>query len=75
MGGWRHLRHRLEGALEHRLPVRVVARKAAPTPASGYYQKHVEQEQELLDRALSAPASDLRTAVRPGVHAPQKVAG
>jgi 2-oxoglutarate dehydrogenase E1 component len=75
MGGWRHLRHRIEGAVQHRTPVRLVARKAASTPATGYYQKHVEQEKELLDRALSAPASDLRTSVRPGAHAPQRVAG
>ena len=32
-----------------------MARKASPTPASGYYQMHVEQERTLIERAFADP--------------------
>jgi 2-oxoglutarate dehydrogenase E1 component len=53
MGAWRHLRHRLESALPSGVSLRQVARKASPTPASGYYQMHVEQERHLIERAFA----------------------
>ncbi|HYM82418.1 MAG TPA: 2-oxoglutarate dehydrogenase E1 component [Candidatus Limnocylindria bacterium] len=53
MGPWRHLRHRFEAILPEGGTLSLVARKAAPTPATGYYVKHVEQERTLLDRALA----------------------
>jgi len=52
MGAWRAIRHRLEAVLGDGATLSLAARKASPTPATGYYAKHVEQEQELLDRAL-----------------------
>ncbi|MFI5372113.1 MAG: 2-oxoglutarate dehydrogenase E1 component [Candidatus Eisenbacteria bacterium] len=52
MGAWRALRHRIEAILPDGATLSLAARKATPTPATGYYAKHVEQEQELLDRAL-----------------------
>ncbi|MBI1798885.1 MAG: hypothetical protein HYR73_04275, partial [Candidatus Eisenbacteria bacterium] len=57
MGAWRHLRHRLEEALPQGAMLGVVARQAAPTPATGYYPKHVEQENALLDQALNPGAA------------------
>jgi 2-oxoglutarate dehydrogenase E1 component len=53
MGGWRATRHRLEAILPDGASLSLVARKASPTPATGYYTKHVEQERMLLDRALA----------------------
>jgi 2-oxoglutarate dehydrogenase E1 component len=58
MGAWRGTRHRLENILPPGMRLRLVARKAAPSPATGYYRVHVEQEQRLVERALAefAPA-------------------
>jgi 2-oxoglutarate dehydrogenase E1 component len=53
MGAWRALRHRIEGILPEGATLSLVSRKASPTPATGYYAKHVEQEKALLDRALA----------------------
>jgi 2-oxoglutarate dehydrogenase E1 component len=55
MGGWRSLRHRLEGVLPEGATLLRVARKASPTPATGYYHMHVEQERVLLERAFGDP--------------------
>jgi 2-oxoglutarate dehydrogenase E1 component len=61
MGAWRSTRHRIEAILPADASFTLVARKAAPTPATGYYQMHVDQEKELLGRALSeVPARGLR---------------
>jgi 2-oxoglutarate dehydrogenase E1 component len=57
MGGWRNTRHRIEAILPRDGVLRLVARKAAPTPATGYYHMHVEQERTLLERALGDPAA------------------
>ena len=54
MGAWRHIRHRLEGILPERGLLRVVARKAVPAPATGYYALHVEEERDLIARAYEA---------------------
>jgi len=54
MGAWRHIRHRLEGVLPDGGVLRVVARKAVPAPATGYYALHVEQERDLIARAYDA---------------------
>jgi 2-oxoglutarate dehydrogenase E1 component len=52
MGGWRHLRHRLEAIVpgSHRLSF--VARRAAASPATGIYAAHQQQEATLIDQAL-----------------------
>src|SRR5207244_3362815 len=44
MGAWRSTRHRIEPLLPPDATLRLVARKAAPSPATGYYPLHVEQE-------------------------------
>jgi hypothetical protein len=38
----------------------MIARRAAPTPATGYYHLHVEQERELLAHALEGLAAPAR---------------
>jgi len=53
MGAWRSTRHRIEGILPPGARLRLVARKAAPTPATGNYHVHVEQEHALLQRAFA----------------------
>ncbi len=53
MGAWRSTRHRIEVALPPGWRLRLVARKASPTPATGNYHVHVEQERALLERALA----------------------
>jgi 2-oxoglutarate dehydrogenase E1 component len=60
MGAWRSTRHRLEAILPPGVRLRLVARKASPTPATGHYTVHVEQEKRLIERALSdlAPARE-----------------
>ena len=63
MGGWRNLRHRLEGVLPAGLTLYLVARKAAPTPASGFYALHQEQEKQLIERAF--PQGSPGAAPRP----------
>ncbi len=64
MGAWRHTRHRLEAMLPAGLELERVSRKAAPTPATGYYALHVEQERALLDRAFDRPSTARTTARR-----------
>jgi 2-oxoglutarate dehydrogenase E1 component len=54
MGGWRNLRHRLEGVLPEGAVLYLVARKASSTPATGFYQLHVDQEKQLIERAFRA---------------------
>jgi 2-oxoglutarate dehydrogenase complex dehydrogenase (E1) component-like enzyme len=60
MGGWRNTRHRIEAARPAGSTLRLVARKASPTPATGYYKKHVDQERDLIERAFAAPADERR---------------
>jgi 2-oxoglutarate dehydrogenase complex dehydrogenase (E1) component-like enzyme len=52
MGAWRCVRHRIESILPEGAILRLVARKASPTPATGFYARHVAQERALVDRAL-----------------------
>ena len=53
MGSWRCVRHRIESILPEGAALRLVARKASPTPATGFYARHVAQEKALVDRALA----------------------
>ena len=65
MGGWRNTRHRIDAARPAGTTLKLVARKASPTPATGYYKKHVEQERDLIARAF-APLSDEHREPTPG---------
>jgi 2-oxoglutarate dehydrogenase E1 component len=55
MGAWRQSRHRLESVLPEGATLRVVARRASPTPATGYYPMHLEQEEKLVEKAFGDP--------------------
>ncbi len=60
MGAWRNTRHRIEAVRPAEAMLRLVARKASPSPATGYYKKHVDQERDLIERALGAPGEERR---------------
>jgi 2-oxoglutarate dehydrogenase E1 component len=60
MGAWRNTRHRIEAARPAGVVLRLVARKASPTPATGYYKKHVDQERDLIERAFAPPGEERR---------------
>ncbi len=62
MGAWRQLRDRIQAVLPEGATLTMVARKAAPTPATGYYKMHVEQERELIEKAFRASAAPARVA-------------
>ena len=68
MGAWRHLRHRLEGILPDGARLRMIARKAVPAPATGYYPLHVEEERLLIERSFdggSGKAEEHVEAIEP----------
>ena len=54
-GAWYQIDHYLSGLLRDEQRLRYVGREASPSPAVGYYQLHLEQQQHLVDEALSAP--------------------
>jgi len=62
MGAWRHIRHRLEGVLPEGATLERIARKASPTPATGWYAMHAEQERSLIERALGSAVARPATA-------------
>ena len=81
MGAWRSTRHRIEAARPPGATLRLVARKAAPTPATGYYTQHIAEERDLIERALApigaerpAPRRAAPPARRPGA-GPRHAAG
>src|SRR5262249_50452186 len=59
MGGWRHLRHRLEAGLPRARQLSFRARRSAASPATGIYATHQQQEVALIEAALGtgAPAA------------------
>jgi 2-oxoglutarate dehydrogenase E1 component len=58
MGAWRHLRHRFESALPLGMALEKVSRPDSSTPATGYYQKHVEEERNLIEGAFAEHRAD-----------------
>jgi 2-oxoglutarate dehydrogenase E1 component len=65
MGAWRALRHRIEGVLPAGAALSLVARKASPTPAVGFYTLHAEEEKELVNRSLAEVGALPVTGARP----------
>ena len=63
MGGWRAMRHRLEGVLPAGVTLARVSRPSASSPATGYYGMHQQQEQQLLAEAFRA--AEPRPPARP----------
>jgi 2-oxoglutarate dehydrogenase E1 component len=68
MGAWRGIRHRIEGILPEGASLSLVARKASPTPATGFHARHAEEERQLIDRAFAEVGpvrAGTRQATRP----------
>jgi len=60
MGGWRHLRHRIEAVVPESHRLSFVARRSAASPATGFYATHQQQEAAILEAAFggaSEPAA------------------
>ena len=53
-GAWYQIDHHLLGQLRKDQVLRYVGREASPSPAVGYYKLHLEQQQDLVDRALNS---------------------
>jgi len=57
MGAWRHVRDALDAVLPAAASLRMVARAAAASPATGYYAMHQAQEKLLLDQSVGESAA------------------
>jgi 2-oxoglutarate dehydrogenase E1 component len=57
MGGWRHLRHRLEAVVPEGHRLSFVARRSAASPATGFYATHQQQEAALVAHAFGDTAA------------------
>ena len=57
MGGWRAMRHRIDGVLPTGANLARISRPAASSPATGYYAIHQQQEQQILAEAFETPAA------------------
>ncbi|MEO7385895.1 MAG: 2-oxoglutarate dehydrogenase E1 component [Gammaproteobacteria bacterium] len=56
-GAWYQIRHQLQRPLQDGQEVFYAGRRGAAAPAPGIFQLHVQQQQTLVETALSAPAS------------------
>ncbi|MCC6349877.1 MAG: 2-oxoglutarate dehydrogenase E1 component [Candidatus Eisenbacteria bacterium] len=65
MGGWRAMRHRIDGVRPAGTDFRRISRPAASSPATGYYGMHQQQEQQLLAEAFGATVVDRDSEGRP----------
>ena len=54
-GSWYQIDHYLQARLRAGQTLRYVGREASPSPAVGYYKLHLEQQQHLVDQALTTP--------------------
>ncbi len=56
-GAWYQIRHRLQEGLGPDEQLFYAGRAGAAAPASGIFQRHVQEQQALVDTALRASAS------------------
>ncbi len=66
MGGWRAMRHRIDGVTPPGVDFRRVSRPSASSPATGWYALHQQQEQQILAEAFGTGAGEGATKSRPG---------
>jgi len=57
-GGWYQIRHRLHKPLSKDHTLLYAGRAPAAAPATGIFQTHVEQQQELVDAALRSTSTE-----------------
>ena len=68
MGGWRAMRHRIDGVLPEGAELARVSRPSASSPATGYYHLHQQQERQILEEAFGSgpgPAGPKERPARP----------
>ncbi|MDE2461058.1 MAG: 2-oxoglutarate dehydrogenase E1 component, partial [Gammaproteobacteria bacterium] len=63
-GAWYEIRHRLQEPLTARHALRYLGREASASPAAGYAQLHKEQQQALIQEALSDKAVPVQIGSR-----------
>ncbi len=56
MGGWRAMRHRIDGVTPPGARLRRVSRPSSSSPATGYYLLHQQQERQILAEAFESAA-------------------
>jgi len=52
-GAWFQIRHHLQACIKPKQTLKYVGRAGAASPAVGYYQVHIEQQQRLVNEALT----------------------
>jgi 2-oxoglutarate dehydrogenase E1 component len=52
-GAWDQVKHRVLRVLEDRLPLHYAGRAAAAAPSTGYRQQHVQEQEALIEQALT----------------------
>ncbi len=57
-GSWYQIDHHLHGLLRDDQALRYIGREASASPAVGYYKLHLEQQQRLVDEALTTTTKD-----------------
>jgi len=65
MGGWRAMRHRIDGVTPPGVDFRRLSRPSASSPATGYYGLHQQQEQQILAEAFETAAPSGAASPRP----------
>ena len=60
MGAWRSIRHRLEDALPHGVPLRYVGRPWRASPSEGYPTAHLAEQDRIVREALGGQLERLR---------------
>ena len=52
-GAWDQIKHRFHALLDSRIPLIYVGRRSAAAPATGYFRVHQEEQEKLVDDALT----------------------
>lgn len=60
MGGWDFVEPKLATVLEHRIRVRYVGRKPSASPATGVMRRHLQEQAEFVDEALTVRSTSER---------------
>ena len=58
-GSWHRIQNHLSRALHKGQRLEHVSRDASASPAVGYYQKHLEEQETLVNEALGSPSASL----------------
>ena len=62
-GSWHRIQNHLSRAIHKGQRLEHVSRAASASPAVGYYQKHLEEQETLVNAALGSPSASLAATV------------